>query len=216
MFKYLLNNNTLAKNRLYEEKLYAKVAKEMASGYIRNGLWAKAFSQSKGSEDVARSIYIKLRVQSLEDEIKLKQNTVDTPVVSLAAQMVAQQKIITSQVVQKQIPEKTDRLSYLGKLKTVDSWAVQQEISMGEDAQEIIPPQLVKEKAPEKIVKACDLSQLKSSIMRDEIDNIRKVFMSYESEEFEQYLPELLELADLFDANESKGFLLCYQKENNL
>ena len=213
VFMYSLISNLFSKipqkkSRIYEEQLYAKVAKEMASGYIRNGLWAKAFSQSKGSEDVARSIYIKLRVQSLEDEINLKQGAVDIPVVSWPA---AQQKA-TSQVVKKQALEKTEKLYDLGKLNAIDaslaSWNAQQGVFIEKDTQEITPLQ----SAVKKTVKPCDLSQLKSSIMRDESDNVRKVFMNYETEEYEQYLPELLELADLFDANESRDFLLCHQK----
>ncbi len=177
MLKSFLSKNILAKNRVLEEQLYAQVAKEMASGYMRDGLWAKAFSKSEGSEGVARSIYIKLRVQSLLDEIKLKKEAVDTLVASRAAQQKIHEEKIT---------------------------------------QEIIVPQVVKKQTIEKTNEPCNLSKLKSSIMRDEVDYVRRVSIGHENKEFKQHLLELLELADLFDANESKDFLSCYQKENSL
>lgn len=58
-------------NRLIEERLYEIVAGEIAKGDIRQGLWAKAFSQSSGDEQAAKSKYIKLRVDSLRDESTL-------------------------------------------------------------------------------------------------------------------------------------------------
>ncbi|MCG7641925.1 hypothetical protein MHM99_10390 [Alteromonas sp. MmMcT2-2] len=58
-------------NRLIEERLYGIVAGEIAKGDIRQGLWAKAFSQSSGDEQAAKSKYIELRVDSLRDESTL-------------------------------------------------------------------------------------------------------------------------------------------------
>lgn len=58
-------------NRLIEERLYEIVAGEIAKGDIRQGLWAKAFSQSSGDEQAAKSKYIELRVDSLRDESTL-------------------------------------------------------------------------------------------------------------------------------------------------
>jgi hypothetical protein len=57
-----------AQSRLIEEKMYEQVAEELASGNIRQGLWAKALATEAGDEDKTRSCYIKLRVQSLVDE----------------------------------------------------------------------------------------------------------------------------------------------------
>jgi hypothetical protein len=58
-------------SRLSEEMLYAKVAEEIQLGIRRDGLWAKAISEAELNEDKAKAIYIKLRVQSLVDEINL-------------------------------------------------------------------------------------------------------------------------------------------------
>ena len=64
--------STDAKERLEEEALYEQVAREIEQGIRRNGLWAKAIVEANGSIDLTRSIYIKLRVQSLIDELKLE------------------------------------------------------------------------------------------------------------------------------------------------
>jgi hypothetical protein len=66
--KYKTNQ---AISRLSEEMLYAKVAEEIQRGIRRDGLWAKAISEAELNEDKAKAIYIKLRVQSLVDEINL-------------------------------------------------------------------------------------------------------------------------------------------------
>lgn len=55
--------------RLKEEQIYEIVHHEMAAGERRSGLWAKAISQSDGNEQKAISIYVKLRYQSILDEI---------------------------------------------------------------------------------------------------------------------------------------------------
>ena len=60
-----------AKARLSEEKLYALVVEELEQGYKRDGLWGKAMEESDGSLDKAESIYIKLRVQSIKDEMEI-------------------------------------------------------------------------------------------------------------------------------------------------
>lgn len=54
--------------RLAEEALYEQVAAEIAAGFRREGLWAKAISESGGSVEHARALYIRHRVQSLLDE----------------------------------------------------------------------------------------------------------------------------------------------------
>lgn len=62
-----------AENRLKDEAIYAHVLAEMESGYRRDGLWAKALADAKFDEKDAKSRYIKLRVQSVKDEITLLQ-----------------------------------------------------------------------------------------------------------------------------------------------
>lgn len=66
MFSKLKLNASV--NRLLEERLFALVAQEMSENNIREGLWAKAFSQSDGDENKAKSKYIGLRVEALKDE----------------------------------------------------------------------------------------------------------------------------------------------------
>jgi DNA-directed RNA polymerase subunit M/transcription elongation factor TFIIS len=58
-----------AKSRLTEEVLYAEVLREVEGGVRRDGLWAKALSETDFDEAKAKSLYIKLRVQSLKDEL---------------------------------------------------------------------------------------------------------------------------------------------------
>ena len=69
MFKKFKTNS--AKSRLLEEKLYEQVLDELKLDKRRDGLWAKALAESDGSEERAQSIYIKLRVQSIQDEAEV-------------------------------------------------------------------------------------------------------------------------------------------------
>ena len=64
-----------AKLRLLEEKLYEQVASELQQGYLLSGLWTKALSISKGDEQLAKSKYTELRVQSLKDENAIAQDS---------------------------------------------------------------------------------------------------------------------------------------------
>ena len=53
-----------------DEALYEIVAQEIARGEIRQGLWAKALSEEEYDEQRAKALYIKLRVKSLDRELK--------------------------------------------------------------------------------------------------------------------------------------------------
>ncbi len=55
--------------RLTEEALYAEALKEIESGQRRDGIWAKAMSESNMEVGMAGAKYIKMRVQSLKDEV---------------------------------------------------------------------------------------------------------------------------------------------------
>jgi flagellar FliL protein len=55
--------------RLSEEVLYAEALRELESGQRRDGIWAKAMSESDMDQSKAGAKYIKLRVISLKDEI---------------------------------------------------------------------------------------------------------------------------------------------------
>lgn len=66
MFEKLRVN--AAANRLMEEQLYEAVSRELAAGVIREGLMAKALADTEGSQERARALYIRYRVQSIIDE----------------------------------------------------------------------------------------------------------------------------------------------------
>jgi len=57
--------------RLTEESLYAEALREIESGQRRDGIWAKAMAESNMDQGKAGAKYIKLRVQSLKDEVAL-------------------------------------------------------------------------------------------------------------------------------------------------
>lgn len=57
--------------RLTEEALYAEALRECEAGIRRDGLWAKALAKSGMRQGEAQAYYLKLRVQSLRDEINL-------------------------------------------------------------------------------------------------------------------------------------------------
>ena len=57
--------------RITEEILYAEVFREIESGVRRDGIWAKALSESEMQEGLAKAKYIKLRVQALKDEVSI-------------------------------------------------------------------------------------------------------------------------------------------------
>ena len=54
-----------------EESLYEKVLAEVEANQIQKGLWAKAYAHS-GSTESTKKLYIKLRVQQLQDEAARK------------------------------------------------------------------------------------------------------------------------------------------------
>ena len=57
---------TTIESRRYEEKLYEVALEEVEAGDIRKGLYAKAVAKADG-------IYLKLRVQSIMDDIESEQ-----------------------------------------------------------------------------------------------------------------------------------------------
>lgn len=64
---------TSAAARLLEEQLYEQVVIELSQGQRRDGLWAKAMANSDGAEEKAKSLYIKYRVQSIQDEAEISE-----------------------------------------------------------------------------------------------------------------------------------------------
>ena len=63
-----------AVSRLTEEAFYAEALREIESGMRRDGIWAMAMSESDMDQGKAAARYIKLRVQSLKDEMTLESN----------------------------------------------------------------------------------------------------------------------------------------------
>ena len=68
-----LNNKLKGiKGREREEIFYEIVLTELEKGYKKKGLLSRAIADSEGDKSKVESIYIKYRVQSLEDEITTK------------------------------------------------------------------------------------------------------------------------------------------------
>ena len=58
-------------NRKVDEELYSLVAQELEDGSPHKGLWLKAIQLAGGNKDKQASEYIKLRVQSVKDDISI-------------------------------------------------------------------------------------------------------------------------------------------------
>jgi hypothetical protein len=55
-----------------DDKLYEIAMEEIENNNVQKGLYARAFSQSEGDKDKTDALYIKFRVQSLQDELVLE------------------------------------------------------------------------------------------------------------------------------------------------
>jgi hypothetical protein len=55
-----------------DDKLYEIAMEEIENNSVQKGLYARAFSQSEGDKDKTDALYIKFRVQSLQDELMLE------------------------------------------------------------------------------------------------------------------------------------------------
>ena len=64
---------TTIASRRYEEKLYEVALEEVENDEIKKGLYAKALAKADGNKEKADGIYLKLRVQSMMDDIKSEQ-----------------------------------------------------------------------------------------------------------------------------------------------
>jgi len=64
-----------SEKRLLEEELYEQVALEIADNKIRPGIWAKALAKAEGSEEKAKGLYIKYRIESIKDEMNVVEST---------------------------------------------------------------------------------------------------------------------------------------------
>ena len=50
------------------ELIHAMVLREMQDGVIRDGLWAQAMVEAKSDKDKAKSIYIRLRAEAMQQD----------------------------------------------------------------------------------------------------------------------------------------------------
>ena len=64
---------TTIASRRYEEKLYEVALEEFENDEIRKGLYSKALSKADGDKEKADGIYLKLRVQSIMDDVQSEQ-----------------------------------------------------------------------------------------------------------------------------------------------
>ena len=53
------------------ELIHAMVLREMQDGVIRDGLWAQAMVEAKSDNDKAKSIYIRLRAEAMQQDTKM-------------------------------------------------------------------------------------------------------------------------------------------------
>ena len=61
-------------NRKTNEVLYTVVAREMDEGIVHEGLWLMALEKANGVSSLQTAEYIKLRIQSLRDDISIVAN----------------------------------------------------------------------------------------------------------------------------------------------
>jgi hypothetical protein len=64
-------------HRKADEALYSAVAQEMEDGVRHNGLWLMALEQAEGNKEKQIAEYIKLRVQSLKDDISINPDSIN-------------------------------------------------------------------------------------------------------------------------------------------
>lgn len=57
--------------RKTDETIYSAIAQEMEEGIRHNGLWLRALEKAEGSKERQVAEYIKLRVQSLKDDVSI-------------------------------------------------------------------------------------------------------------------------------------------------
>ncbi len=62
-----------ALNRLAEEELYAIVLAEVEGGIRKDGVWENALTDASFDENIAKTLYMRYRVQSLKDEILIRE-----------------------------------------------------------------------------------------------------------------------------------------------
>ena len=87
----------VASTRLREEAIYAEVLREIESGTRRDGLYAKAIAECNGDIASANAAYIRLRVQSIRDEIEIASGLASEEKQAAQQQQVKREKITAAQ-----------------------------------------------------------------------------------------------------------------------
>ena len=59
------------RGRLIERDIYQSVMEEIKSKKRHDGIWGQALAETEGNEKKANALYIKLRVQSVKDELEV-------------------------------------------------------------------------------------------------------------------------------------------------
>ena len=60
-----------SRGRLIERDIYQSVMEEIKSKKRHDGIWGQALAETEGNENKAKALYIKLRVESIKDEMEL-------------------------------------------------------------------------------------------------------------------------------------------------
>ncbi|MDO9206746.1 MAG: zinc ribbon domain-containing protein [Sulfuricurvum sp.] len=66
------DERNISNNTITDDKLYEIAMEEIENGTVQKGLYGRAFSESEGDKDKTDALYIKFRVQSLQDELILE------------------------------------------------------------------------------------------------------------------------------------------------
>ena len=64
--------NALIEPSIDDVQLYAAISKEIDSGFMREGIWAKALAESDFNDAKARALYMKMAVKALQKELSDK------------------------------------------------------------------------------------------------------------------------------------------------
>ena len=62
--------DTEKEEHMIEEEFYELAYKEIESGNLKKGLWAKAFSETEGDENKTKALYIKYRFEQIKESHK--------------------------------------------------------------------------------------------------------------------------------------------------
>ncbi|MDC3370513.1 hypothetical protein OAW72_02745 [Alphaproteobacteria bacterium] len=94
------NDKNAVIDRMLETKLFEYVMDEISDGKKNNGIWGQALVETEGDEKKAEATYIKLRVQSLKDEIRLDTIVNNERLRELQSAFLEDEKAITIQMVE--------------------------------------------------------------------------------------------------------------------